>query len=187
MNMDDDVYLTEEEEAAEALSEAQALREEIYAFAKQDAEASGQTDKAPPETKKKKKALSYQTAFRLMTGLVLLLLVFFIGMRWIEHSADRKIAFYAGDTEATLEAGNTPDAGERSIVQSVIDINTASEAELTALPGIGEVKAKLIVEYRSEYGRFTDVRELMNINGIGEATLQKLLPYITVEADPTAR
>ena len=62
-----------------------------------------------------------------------------------------------------------------------ININTASADQLTAIPGIGEVKAKSIVDYRMEQGAFSDTEEIMNISGIGEATYAKIRDYIKVE------
>ena len=55
-----------------------------------------------------------------------------------------------------------------------MNINTASSAELEALPGIGPAKAKAIVEYRQKNGAFKSVEELKNVKGIGDAVLNKL-------------
>lgn len=62
----------------------------------------------------------------------------------------------------------------------LININTATEAELDELPGIGPVLAKAIVEYREAYGDFADVSELTLVSGIGEKKLEKLRNYATV-------
>lgn len=60
-----------------------------------------------------------------------------------------------------------------------ININTATAAELEALPGIGPVLAERIVEYRTEYGPFQMPEELMNVSGIGEKTYAGLAEQIT--------
>jgi competence protein ComEA len=64
-----------------------------------------------------------------------------------------------------------------------LNLNTASAAELQALPGVGASTAKLIVEHRSKNGGFKKVEELMNIKGIGEKSFLKLKPLVTVSPD----
>ena len=65
---------------------------------------------------------------------------------------------------------------------SIININTATAAELTSLPGIGEAKAKKIVAYREANGNFGSVEEIKNVSGIGDATFENIKNYITVGA-----
>ncbi len=60
-----------------------------------------------------------------------------------------------------------------------VNINTATEAELMTLPGIGEAKAALIVGYREEHGKFTKIEDLMQISGIKEGIFQKIKNNIT--------
>lgn len=62
----------------------------------------------------------------------------------------------------------------------VIDINSATVEQLCTIPGIGESRAKAIIEYREENGGFTSVDELMNISGIKEATFKKIEGYVCV-------
>jgi competence protein ComEA len=64
----------------------------------------------------------------------------------------------------------------------LININTASAEELTALPGIGEQKAAAIVEYREANGPFQTVEDLLLVPGIGETTLDGLIDQVTVDA-----
>ena len=58
-----------------------------------------------------------------------------------------------------------------------IDINTASETELTDLPGIGPALSRRIAEYREENGPFESVEGLLAVRGIGAKVLEGLLPY----------
>ena len=62
----------------------------------------------------------------------------------------------------------------------LVNINTASIEELMSLSGIGEVKAKQIIDYREENGVFKDISELMNISGIKQSAFDKIKDYITV-------
>ena len=61
-----------------------------------------------------------------------------------------------------------------------LDLNTASEGELTEVPGIGPALAKRIVEFRDEHGSFKRVDDLMKVRGIGEKSLEKIRPHVTV-------
>lgn len=62
---------------------------------------------------------------------------------------------------------------------SAVDLNSADTAALMDLPGIGEVLAQKIIQYREANGPFESASQLLNIDGIGEETLENLLPYIT--------
>lgn len=65
--------------------------------------------------------------------------------------------------------------------QGVININTATKAELMTLAGIGEAKANAIIDYRNENGNFTSIEEIMNVSGIGEKIYDKIKNRITVK------
>ena len=62
----------------------------------------------------------------------------------------------------------------------LVNLNTAGEPELEALPGVGPVTAQAILDWRTSNGRFTSVEELLEVDGIGEATLADLAPYVTL-------
>jgi competence protein ComEA len=62
----------------------------------------------------------------------------------------------------------------------LIDINTASATELETLSGIGEVLAATIIEYRTQNGPFVSVEDLMDVSGIGPATLDEIRDQVTV-------
>ncbi len=61
-----------------------------------------------------------------------------------------------------------------------IDLNRATAEELTRLPGVGEVIAKRIVEFREKHGPFERVEDLMKVKGIGEKSLEKIRPHVRV-------
>lgn len=64
--------------------------------------------------------------------------------------------------------------------QTKISINTASIEQLQTLSGIGDTKAKSIVDYRNENGPFSKIEDIMNVSGIGEAVFAKIKDHITV-------
>lgn len=62
----------------------------------------------------------------------------------------------------------------------LVNINTASATELEALPGVGEVIAQRIVDYRTQNGPFASVDELLDVSGIGPITLEEMRELVTV-------
>ena len=58
-----------------------------------------------------------------------------------------------------------------------VRLNTATAAELTALPGVGDITAQRILEYRAAHG-FTSIEDVMKVKGIGKAKFSKMQPYL---------
>ena len=67
-----------------------------------------------------------------------------------------------------------------AVAGGLINVNTAAATELEELPGVGEVIAQAIVDYRTENGPFTTVDELIDVSGIGDATLENIRDLVTV-------
>ena len=65
-------------------------------------------------------------------------------------------------------------------VSSKININTALTNELMSLPGIGESKAKAIIEYREHNGLFNTIEDIKNVSGLGDSIFAKIQDSITV-------
>ncbi len=81
---------------------------------------------------------------------------------------------------APAGAAPPPDASKPSV--QPVDVNTAGEDALVAVPGIGPALAKRIIEFRQQNGPFTRIEDLLKVRGIGEKTLQKMKPFLTVGA-----
>jgi competence protein ComEA len=72
-------------------------------------------------------------------------------------------------------------------VTGVVNVNTASAAELEMLPGIGASRAKAVIEAREARGGFKSLDDLLAVKGIGEASLAKLRPHLTLEGKTTVQ
>lgn len=66
---------------------------------------------------------------------------------------------------------------------AAVNVNTASESELTSLPGIGPAKAAAIVQVRTQNGPFASLADLDAVPGIGPATLSNITPLVVFAAD----
>ncbi len=89
--------------------------------------------------------------------------------------------------EAASQAGNSPSAPPVARSQAPaspgkINLNTASQAELESLPGIGPSLAQRIIAYREENGPFKTIEDIQKVKGIGPAIFEKIKDLITVSA-----
>lgn len=118
----------------------------------------------------------------LILGMTALCVLMFLGNFWMTTRAE--------DIWITTERGNVSGQQSESLApedenqdSTLVDINTANQEELEALPGIGPVKAAAILEYRRDNGPFQSAEELLNVDGIGEKLLEKIRGYITVSTE----
>jgi competence protein ComEA len=81
---------------------------------------------------------------------------------------------------ALAQAQAAPQPSPATQPAVLLNLNTATAAELAKLPGIGPAVAARIVEHRQKSGGFKKIEELMNVKGIGEKTFLKLKPLVTV-------
>ena len=80
----------------------------------------------------------------------------------------------------TGTASGVPGAPAGSASPGLININSASEGDLEGLSGIGPVLAQRIIDYRTEHGPFSSVDGLLDVSGIGPATLDEFRSQVTV-------
>lgn len=90
-----------------------------------------------------------------------------------DSSADVQNGTTGGSTADTDGAGNAS--------EGLVNINTADIAGLCALPGVGEGRAKAIIEYREKQGGFQKKEDIMQVSGIGEKMYARMEAYLTVE------
>jgi competence ComEA-like helix-hairpin-helix protein len=76
----------------------------------------------------------------------------------------------------------TSSAGVRALREGeLLDLNRAAAGDLVLLPGVGPKLAERIVAERSRRGGFTRAEQLLEVKGIGQATLKRLAPFIRIE------
>jgi competence protein ComEA len=83
-------------------------------------------------------------------------------------------------TAGRTSSASTPRSGSAPTPSTRIDLNTATESDLDALPSVGPVTARAIITWRTTNGRFTDIEQLGEINGIGPARLARLRDLVKV-------
>lgn len=88
------------------------------------------------------------------------------------------------DAQLNKENPNTSELGNSSVVKGssngIVNINTADTEELKTLNGIGDAKAKNIIDYREQNGGFKSIEDLKNVTGIGDKMFEKIREQVTV-------
>jgi competence protein ComEA len=97
------------------------------------------------------------------------------------------VALAAGPVQALSQDPATDRVSGMAV--TIVNLNTATSAELQALPGIGPATATRILEYRQKNGPFKKIEEVMNVQGVGEKIFLRLKPQLSVgtAAVPAAR
>lgn len=94
---------------------------------------------------------------------------------------NHEMIYIADKNEASIAQNSMADPSEHSVMsESLVDINTAEAEQLKTLNGIGDSKAKSIIEYREQNGGFKSIEEIKNVTGIGEKMFEKIKDNITV-------
>lgn len=83
-----------------------------------------------------------------------------------------------------LDQSEGPALSGPALPDARIDMNTASAAEMTLLPGVGPQLADRIIADRAMNGRFRSIDDLGRVPGIGEITIDRMRPYIVIETTP---
>ncbi len=138
-------------------------------------------------------------------ALLLIMLVTGLLVRHVRYRMLPYDAAYYAPIDSALAAASRPEvheiasgmpisadsaASERGSVRTAmeaglqVDLNRATQAELEQLPRIGPRTAERIVAFRTARGGFRRVEDLMLVQGIGEKTLERLRPHVTVRDPP---
>ncbi len=78
------------------------------------------------------------------------------------------------------DAAPAPSEPRFYVPDGPVDLNTADLSELLTLPGLGVTKAQAILDDRARNGPFAQSQDVIRVSGIGQATYEKMAPYITV-------
>jgi competence protein ComEA len=102
---------------------------------------------------------------------VLFMVLAVVAMAALPVAAQQKSSAPASRPAATKAA---------TAVTTPVNLNTATQAQLEGLPGVGVKAAERILEYRQKNGPFKKIEDLMNVKGFGEKSFLKLKPMLTV-------
>ena len=72
-------------------------------------------------------------------------------------------------------------------LEGIVNINTATHAELQLLPGVGEARATAVIALREQRGGLKSVEELKDVKGIGDVAMERIRPFAAIKGKTTAR
>ena len=93
--------------------------------------------------------------------------------------AENQIEIQQEKSDAEVKSTDAP--AEKDAKTELVNINTADAEELMMLPGIGEVRAAAIIEYRQNIGEFQKIEDIMNVKGIKTGIFSKINSLICVK------
>ena len=135
-----------------------------------------------------------QTVSLAVFGLLLVCLAFVLGYLLGSGGGETEVVVTALPPEPVVSAPEIPAAevsavsaeGETPIPteQSPLNLNTATQAELEQLPGVGPELAARILAYRRDNGKFVTTEQIMDVEGIGEKRYENMKHLITVGGTP---
>jgi len=91
-----------------------------------------------------------------------------------DMSVEERLTYDALPKEETADGTGTGTAQK-------VNLNTADVSRLMTLSGVGQSKAEAIIQYRTKVGAFSDIEEIKNVTGIGDAMFERIKEYITVD------
>ena len=113
--------------------------------------------------------------FALAMALIAVLTLWTAAAQWLTRPRFPQLAIaVTSQTSRTVE---------EALTDGRLDLNAATAQELDTLPGIGPVLSQRIVQLREERGGFSSKEELLDVEGIGEVTLEKIRPYLYLEGE----
>lgn len=165
-------FSKQEERAAQEL-----IRDYRFLLSAREGRTARRLRKLVPESVLSRKGVRALSAV-LLAGCLLCLTLVLPGLfRQVAKRPETKLytAAPAAAVDRSVPAAEPEEDGER------IPINFAGKDELTQLPGVGPALAERIIEEREQNGVFRLPEDLLAVRGIGAATLQRLLPYISLK------
>ena len=132
------------------------------------------TNNTSETTADKKNKLSKNSVIIILAVLIIILLSYILAFNFISNHNEEISSEFSVITTENQEIASTKD-------NLMVNINTDDPFELMQLDGIGEAKASAIIEYRRENGNFTQIEDILKVQGIGDTIYSKIKSHIYVE------